>query len=75
MAKAAAAKKPPTKSEVLANVSAATNLPKPQVAAVLEAYTASLRRTWTAPLLQLSVPRQMSRICWLPRHGEVPALP
>ncbi|MCY2989903.1 MAG: hypothetical protein NTY19_18820 [Planctomycetota bacterium] len=39
MAKAAAAKKPPTKSEILANVSAATNLPKTQVAAVLAAYT------------------------------------
>ena len=37
MAKAAAAKKPPTKSEILANVSAATNLPKKEVAAVLEA--------------------------------------
>jgi hypothetical protein len=40
MAKAAAAKKPPSKSEILANVSAATNLPKKQVAAVLEAYAA-----------------------------------
>jgi len=40
MAKAATAKKPPTKGEILANVSAATNLPKKQVAAVLEAYAA-----------------------------------
>ena len=43
MAKAAAAKKPPTKSEILANVSAATNVPKKQVAAVLEAYAAEVR--------------------------------
>ena len=45
MAKAAAAKKPPTKSEILANVSAATNLSKKQVAAVLEAYTAEATRS------------------------------
>ena len=45
MAKAAAAKKPPTKSEILANVSAATNLPKTQVAAVLEAYTAEATKS------------------------------
>ena len=40
MANASTAKKPPTKSEILANVSAATNLSKKQVASVLEAYTA-----------------------------------
>jgi len=40
MAKAAAAKKPPTKSEILANLSAAANLSKKQVAAVLDAYAA-----------------------------------
>lgn len=40
MANAAAPKKPPTKSEILANVSAATNLSKKQVAAVLDAYAA-----------------------------------
>ena len=45
MAKAVAAKKPPTKSEILANVSAATNLPKTQVAAVLDAYTAEATKS------------------------------
>ena len=45
MANTAAAKKPPTKSEILANVSAATNLSKKQVAAVLEAYTAEATKS------------------------------
>ena len=45
MAKAATAKKPPTKSEILAAVSAVTNLPKKQVAAVLEAYAAEATKS------------------------------
>ena len=40
MANAAAAKKPPTKTEILANVSAATGVSKKDVAAVLAAYAA-----------------------------------
>jgi hypothetical protein len=40
MAKAAAPKKPLTESELLANVAAATELSKKQVAAVLEALRA-----------------------------------
>jgi nucleoid DNA-binding protein len=37
MAQAATPKKPLTKTELLANIAAATEVPKPQVAAVLEA--------------------------------------
>ena len=40
MATTATAKKPPTKTEILASVSATTGVPKKQVAAVLEAYAA-----------------------------------
>ena len=43
MAKAGAPK-PPSKSEVLANVAAATELSKKQVAAVLEAYAAEITK-------------------------------
>jgi nucleoid DNA-binding protein len=45
MAKAAAPKKPLTKSELLANVAAATELSKKQVAAVLEALTAEIQKS------------------------------
>ena len=44
MAKAApAAKKPLTKTELLANIAAATDVPKKQVAAVLEALAAEIK--------------------------------
>jgi nucleoid DNA-binding protein len=45
MATAPGSKKPPTKSELLANVSAATDVPKKQVAAVLEAYAAEATKS------------------------------
>jgi len=44
-AKAAAPKKPLTKSELLANVAAATELSKKQVAAVLEALVAEIKKS------------------------------
>jgi hypothetical protein len=40
MAKTAAAKKPLSKSQLMANIAAATDLPKKQVAAMLEALAA-----------------------------------
>jgi nucleoid DNA-binding protein len=43
MAKAAAPKKPLTKSELLANIAAATDLSKKQVAAMLEALAAEIK--------------------------------
>ena len=44
MAKAApAAKKPLTKTELMANIAAATDVPKKQVAAVLEALAAEIK--------------------------------
>ena len=45
MAKQAAAKKPLTKSEILANIAAATDVPKKQVAAVLEALAAEIKKS------------------------------
>ena len=45
MAKAAAPKKPLTKSELLANVAAATALSKKQVAAVLEALVVEIKKS------------------------------
>ncbi len=45
MAKAAAPKKPLTKSELLANVAAATELSRKQVAAVLEALAAEIQKS------------------------------
>ena len=45
MAKAAAPKKPLTKSELLANVAAATELSKKQVVAVLEALVAEIKKS------------------------------
>ena len=45
MAKQAAAKKPLSKSEILANIAAATDVPKKQVAAVLEALTAEIKKS------------------------------
>ena len=44
MAKAAAPKKPLTKTELLANIAAATDVPKKQVAAVLDALTAEIKK-------------------------------
>ena len=43
MAKAATPTKPLTKTELLANIAAATELPKTQVAAVLEALVAEIK--------------------------------
>ena len=45
MAKAAAPTKPLTKTELLANIAAATELPKTQVAAVLEALGAEIQKS------------------------------
>jgi hypothetical protein len=45
MAQTATAKKPPTKTEILASVSATTGVPKKQVAAVLEAYAAEATKS------------------------------
>ena len=45
MAKAAAPKKPLTKTELLANIAAATEVPKKQVAAVLEALAAEIKKS------------------------------
>ena len=45
MAKEAAPKKPLTKTEILANIAAATDLPKKQVAAVLEALAAEIKKS------------------------------
>ena len=44
MAKAAVPTKPLTKTELLANIAAVTELPKTQVAAVLEALSAEIQR-------------------------------
>ena len=44
MAKAAKPKKPPTKTEILTNLADATDLTKKQVAAVLEALAAEIKR-------------------------------
>lgn len=45
MAKAAAAKKPLTKTELLTNIATATDLTKKQVAAVLDALTAEIKKS------------------------------
>ena len=45
MAKAVVAKKPLTKTEILANIAAATDVPKKQVAAVLEALAAEIKKS------------------------------
>jgi len=45
MAKAAATKKPLTKTELLANIAAATDVPKKQVVAVLEALAGEIRKS------------------------------
>jgi nucleoid DNA-binding protein len=45
MAKAAAAKKPLTKTELLANIATATDLSKKQVTAVLEALAAEIKKS------------------------------
>jgi nucleoid DNA-binding protein len=45
MAKAAASKKPLTKTEMLANIAAATDLSKKEVAAVLEALTEEVQKS------------------------------
>ncbi|MGO9109584.1 MAG: HU family DNA-binding protein [Thermoguttaceae bacterium] len=45
MAKAATPAKPLTKTELLANIAAATELPKTQVAAVLEALGAEIQKS------------------------------
>ena len=45
MAKAAATKKPLSKTELLANIATATDVPKKQVAAVLEALAAEIKKS------------------------------
>ena len=45
MAKAATAKKPLSKTELLVNIASATDLPKKQVAAVLEALATEIRKS------------------------------
>jgi nucleoid DNA-binding protein len=45
MAKSAATKKPMTKSELLASIAAATDLPKKQVTAVLEALATEIKKS------------------------------
>ena len=45
MAKESAPKKPLTKTELLANIAAATEVPKKQVAAVLDALAAEIKRS------------------------------
>ena len=45
MAKAATPKKPLTKSELMANIAAATDLSKKQVAAMLEALAAEIKKS------------------------------
>ena len=45
MPKAATPKKPLTKSELMANIAAATDLPKKQVAAMLEALAAEVKKS------------------------------
>ena len=45
MAKAATPKKPLTKTELMANIAAATDVPKKQVAAVLEALAAEIKKS------------------------------
>jgi nucleoid DNA-binding protein len=45
MAKAVATKKPLTKTELLANIAAATDVPKKQVVAVLEALADEIRKS------------------------------
>jgi nucleoid DNA-binding protein len=49
MAKAAAPKKPLTKSALLANIAAAADVPKKQVAAVLEALAAEIKKSLKGP--------------------------
>ena len=44
MAKAVKAKKPPTKTEILTNIAAATDLSKKEVAAVLDALAAEIKK-------------------------------
>jgi nucleoid DNA-binding protein len=45
MAKAAAPKKPLTKTQILANIAAATDVPKKQVAAVIEALAQEIKKS------------------------------
>ena len=45
MAKAAAPKKPLSKTQILANIAAATDVPKKQVAAVLEALAKEIKKS------------------------------
>jgi nucleoid DNA-binding protein len=45
MAKAAAPKKPLTKSEIMANIAAATDVPKKQVAAIIEALGVEIKKS------------------------------
>jgi nucleoid DNA-binding protein len=48
MAKAAAVKKPLTKTELMANIATATELSKKQVAAVLEALAAEIQKSMSS---------------------------
>ena len=48
MAKAAKPKKPPTKTEILANIAAATDLSRKQVAAVFDALSGEIKKSMGA---------------------------
>ncbi|MEE8450718.1 MAG: HU family DNA-binding protein [Thermoguttaceae bacterium] len=48
MAKAAKAKKPPTKTEIVTNIAEATDLTKKEVSAVLDALSAEIKKSLSA---------------------------
>ena len=56
MAKAAASKKALTKTELLASIAAATDVPKKQVAAVLEALVAEIKKSLTKGAGMITIP-------------------
>ena len=62
MAKAAAPKKPLTKTELLANIAAATDVPKKQVAAVLEALANEIKKSLGAKGAGDIRPQRISRM-------------
>ena len=69
MAKAATPTKPLTKTELLANIAAATELPKTQVAAVLEALGAEIQKSLGSKGAGVITLRAWSRS----RRRQVPA--
>lgn len=56
MAKAAATKKPLSKTEILTNIAAATDIPKKQVAAVLEALAAEIKKSLSKGAGVIAIP-------------------